>query len=60
MDFNYVVAPAAIVVICALAAWLSVRRMLSPTQKNLAPLRRVCERVALSLTALFTVAVAGN
>jgi len=60
MDFDYVVAPAAIVVIGALAAWLSVRRMLSPTQKNLAPLRRVCERVALSLTALFTVAVAGN
>jgi pimeloyl-ACP methyl ester carboxylesterase len=60
MDFNYVVAPAAIVVICALAAWLSVRRMLSPTQKNLGPLRRVCERVALSLTALLAVAVAVN
>jgi pimeloyl-ACP methyl ester carboxylesterase len=60
MDFNYVVAPAVIVAIGALAAWLSVRRMLSPTRKNLRPSRRVCERVVLSLTALFTAAVAAN
>ena len=60
MDFNYVVAPAAIVLIGALVVWLSVRRIVSPTQKNLWPLRRVCERVTLSLTALFTTAAAGT
>lgn len=60
MDFNYVVAPALIVLAGVLVAWLATRRILSLRGKSYPAWRKVTERIVLSLVALAAVALAAN
>jgi pimeloyl-ACP methyl ester carboxylesterase len=60
MDFDYVVAPALILLIGVLVIWLSVRRILSLSAKVSRRWRRVAERTLLSVVVLLAGAVAGS
>src|SRR5690242_1362083 len=60
MDFDYVVIPALILLVGALLAWLSLRRILSISTKNYRTWRKVTERIVLSLAALACAAVAAS
>jgi pimeloyl-ACP methyl ester carboxylesterase len=60
MDFDYVVAPALLLLIGVLVIWLSVRRILSLSAKVSQKWRRIAERTVLSLVVLFAGAVAGS
>jgi pimeloyl-ACP methyl ester carboxylesterase len=60
VDFNYVVAPALIVLASVLLAWLATRRILSLRRKSYPAWRKVTERIVLSLVALAAVVLAAN
>ncbi len=60
MDFDYVVAPALILLIGVLVIWLSVQRFLSLSAKVSARWRRVAETTVLSVVVLLAGAVAGS
>ena len=59
-DFNYVVAPALIVLAGILVAWLATRRILSLRRKSYPAWRKVTERIVLSLVALVAVVLAAS
>jgi pimeloyl-ACP methyl ester carboxylesterase len=60
LDFDYVVAPALILLIGILVVWLGIRRMLSLSGKSYQMWRKVAERVVLSAVVVVAAAVAGS
>src|SRR5271163_1008901 len=60
MDFAYVVAPAMLVAIGSVVAWLAIRRMRSPGAASLPSSRKITERAALSVVAIAAVLTAGS
>jgi pimeloyl-ACP methyl ester carboxylesterase len=58
MDFDFVVAPALVLLVGILVAWLSIRRILSLSTKSYPTWRKATERVGLSLVVLLVAAVA--
>jgi pimeloyl-ACP methyl ester carboxylesterase len=60
VDFDYVVMPAILLVVGVVVVWLSVRRLCLLPQKSYSKVRRVTERIVLSLAIFLVVAVAGS
>lgn len=60
MDFDYVVIPAALLVVGFLVIWLSLRRMRALSTKHYSTGRKVAERIVLSCVVLAVAAVAGS
>jgi pimeloyl-ACP methyl ester carboxylesterase len=52
MTFNFIFLPLVILTVCSIIVWLSLRRMLSPSLRTHPVLRKIAERIVLSVVVM--------
>lgn len=60
MNFDYVVAPAILLIVAVPIVWFSIRRMRSVSDARYSKGRKITERIVLSIVVLVMVVVAGS
>jgi len=60
MIFNYVFLPIVIFAVCVFIVWLSLRRIMSPSLRRHSTLRRIAERMVLSIVVVLSTVVVAS